>query len=166
MNTLASLAQSAILSVYGIVGLAALLYWALNVSKRRLTWIPNPTYVAVPLALVAIMTVPSVPRYRFESDGLAKIESSPWIRVVDKAKWGSLTEPLTLLSTPIGFFHLAMPDPQEAGTFREIFLRYSENPRIVISEPDCDDGTILRAEPDGAGTPPLHIYAIDADGSR
>jgi hypothetical protein len=152
MNMLAWFVQTVLFSVYGIVGSAALLYWVLGLTKRWATWIPDPTYVVVPLALVAIVTVPSIPRYRFESESLATIDASPWIRVVDKTKWGSLTEPLTLLRTPVGFFHLFMPDPMEAGNYREIILRYGEDPRVVLSEPDCTDGTVLRAEADGEGT--------------
>jgi len=41
--------------------------------------------------------------------------------------------------------------PVPTGGFREVLLRYEEEPRISMSEPDCSDKTILYSGPDSEG---------------
>jgi len=64
-----------------------------------------------------------------------------------KTKWGDLTEPLTWFNAPVGSIYAVMPNSPMEGGFRELLLRYEEQPHVTMSEPDCTDHTILRAEP-------------------
>ncbi len=107
--------------------------------------------IAVPIFLICLFTLPSIPRYQFEREALSKIEGKDWIRVIDKTKWGSLTEPLTFIKAPVGSIFIVMPNSPIEGGFREVLMRYKEKPRVRMSDPDCTDHTILYSEPDSNG---------------
>jgi hypothetical protein len=112
---------------------------------------PNPAVIAVPAFLVALFTLPSIPRYQFESESLSEIEGKAWIRVINKTKWGSLTEPLTWFYAPVGSIFVVMPNSPIEGGYREVLTRYEEEPRVRMSDPDCTDHTIMYSEPDSEG---------------
>jgi hypothetical protein len=82
---------------------------------------------------------------------MSKIEGKDWIRVVDKTKWGSLTEPLTWIRTPVGSVTMIMPNSPIEGGYREVIMRYKEQPIISMVEPDCNDLNIWYAQPDKKG---------------
>ena len=46
---------------------------------------------------------------------------------------------------------MVMPNSPIEGGFREILLRYEEDPRITMSDPDCSDKKIFYSEPDSEG---------------
>src|SRR2546426_7569267 len=102
MNLLASvLTWLFVKTIYGVVGVAALVYVALRALRKTFPRLPEPAFIAAPLFLIGLFTLPSLSRYQFELDTLAKIEGKGWIRVVNRAKWGSLTEPLTWFRAPL-----------------------------------------------------------------
>ena len=138
-------------TTYGIIGIAALIYFAAQAARKLVPAFPNPFAVATLAFVVGACTLPSIPRYRFESQALAEISGKPWIRVINQTKWGSFTEPLTFFKAPIGSMLVVMPNSPIEGGYREILMRYEEETRVSMTEPDCTDKTIFRSEPDKNG---------------
>lgn len=138
-------------SILGIAVITAAVYFLGMGIKKVFPKAPNPGTLAGLTFVFTIFTVPSLPRYQFESDSLAQIEGKEWIRVISKTNWASLTEPLTWFRAPVGSIFMVMPNSPIEGGFREVLLRYEEEPRISMSEPDCTEKTILYSEPDGEG---------------
>lgn len=138
-------------TIYGVVGIAAAVYVVLIVLKKAFPRLPEPAFIAVPVFLIGLFTVPSLPRYQFERDVMAKIEGKDWVRVVNKTHWGSLTEPLTWLRTPVGSVTIIMPNSPIEGGFRQVTMRYEEETRVSMVYPDCSTLTILYSRPDKEG---------------
>ena len=138
-------------SIYGIAVIAAAVYFITFGIKKIIPETPNPGVLAGIAFVIALFTLPSLPRYQFESDSLSQIEGKEWIRVINKTKWGSITEPLTWFHAPVGSIFMVMPNSPIEGGYREVLLRYEEKPRITMSDPDCTEKTILYSEPDGEG---------------
>ncbi len=138
-------------SIYGIAVIAVAVYFLAVGIKKIIPKSPNPAALAALAFFAALFTLPSLPRYQFESKSLSKIEGKKWIRVINKTNWGSLTEPLTWFRVPVGSIFMVMPNSPIEGGYREVLLRYEEEPRISMSEPDCAEKTILYSEPDGEG---------------
>jgi hypothetical protein len=61
-------------TIYGIIGVGALLYLVLKALKKWVPSIPEPMYVVIPIVLVGMFTLPSIPCYQFERETLAKVE--------------------------------------------------------------------------------------------
>lgn len=138
-------------SIYGTVIIAAVTYGVFWAVRRAIPKMPNPAIFAVVVGLLGLFTLPSVPRYQFERKVASQIEGKAWIRVVNRTKWGDLTEPLTLVATPVGSFTLVMPNDPITGGYREVVMRYGEEPMVSMVEPDCKDFTVLYARPDPEG---------------
>jgi hypothetical protein len=138
-------------TIYGVAAVAALVYLALRALRKTFPSLPQPAFLAVPVFVIGILTLPSVPRYQFERETLARIEGKGWIRIVNRTNWGSLTEPLTWLRAPLGSITIVMPNSPIEGGFRQVTMRYEETPVVSIVEPDCADSTISRSRPDQAG---------------
>jgi len=131
-------------SIYGIAIVAAAVFLLSVGIKKIYSKFPNPVILAALAFFVALFTLPSLPRYQFESESLSQIEGKDWIRVINKTSWGSLTEPLTWFRTPVGSIFMVMPDDLIQNGYREVLLRYEEEPRIAMSKPYCRDSTILQ----------------------
>ncbi len=138
-------------SIYGIAVIAAFVYFVAFGINKIITKGPNPGVLAGLAFLIALFTLPSLPRYQFETESLSQIEGKEWIRVINKTQWGSLTEPLTWFNAPIDSIFMVMPNSPIEGGFREVLIRYEEEPRITMSDPDCSDKTIHYSEPDSEG---------------
>jgi len=139
-------------SIIGILIVAAAVYFVAAGIKRFVTKFPNPGVLAALVFFAGIFTVPSVPRYQFEKEALSQIEGKEWIGVINKTNWGSLMEPLTWFRAPVGSIFMVMPNsPIEEDRYREILLRYKKEPRIRISDTDCQERTIMYSEPDNEG---------------
>jgi hypothetical protein len=139
-------------TIHGIGAITVAVYGVFVALRKALPKLPHPAVIAGPVFLIALFTVASVPRYQFERDTMAKIEGKDWIHVVDKTKWGSLTEPLTWVRTPVGAVTIIMPNsPIDEGVFRQVTMRYEEKTRVFIVEPDCSALTIIYASPDKDG---------------
>jgi hypothetical protein len=138
-------------SIYGILAAAAAAYCLAYGLKRLVPSCPDPFIPAAQVFVVALCTVPSIPRYLFERKTLADIERKHWIRIVNTTRVGDLTEPLTWYWTPIGSFFLVMPDDPIQGGFRELLLQFDEDSQVRIVDPDCADKTIMVSAPDNDG---------------
>lgn len=138
-------------SIYGIVVIAAAVYFIALGIKKIIPKSPNPGVLAAIAFVIALFTLPSLPRYQFESEALSQIEGKEWIRIINKTKWGSLTEPLTWFHAPVGSIFMVMPNSPIEGGYREVLLRYEEKPRITMSDPDCSEKTIHYSEPNSEG---------------
>lgn len=131
-------------TIVGSVIIGAIIYGVAHVLKAVLPKIPNPAFLAIPATLLAIFTLPSIPRYQFEARVLHEIGGKPWLRVTNRTQWGDLTEPLTWFRTPIGALTVVMPDEAPGSDrFREIIFRYGESSIVSLVEPDCEDVLIL-----------------------
>lgn len=138
-------------SIYGIAAITAVSYFIALGLKKIFPKSLDPGAIAVIFFFVALLTIPSIPRYKFESNSLSSIEGKDWIRVINKTKWGDLLEPLTWFNAPTGSIYIVMPNNPIDGGFRDVLFRYEEKPRVRISDPDCSDKTISYSEPDGNG---------------
>lgn len=141
-------------TVYGIAAVAAIAYVVLKVAQKMIPKLPEPAYLVVPIFIIGLFTIPSIPRYQFEDDVLSLIEEKQWMRVVTTTKRGSLTEPLTWFRAPIESFTIIMPgsySPVVVGEYREVIMRFHEKQIVSIVEPFCDDHTIIYAQPDSEG---------------
>jgi len=138
-------------TIYGIAGIAVVIYVIMSALKKTIPKLPDPVFIAIPVFLIGLFTVPSIPRYRFEDDVMSKIEGKDWIRVVNKRKIGPLTEPLTLIKTPVGSVTIIIPNSPVEGGYREVVMRYKEEPIVSMVEPYCNDFTIIYAQPSKGG---------------
>jgi len=138
-------------SIFGAALIAAGLYFVAAGIKKLAPKFPNPFAISAIFFFVSIFTLPSIPRYEFEKEALSQIEGKGWIRVINKTKWGDITEPLTWFHAPVGSVFTVMPESPLEDSYREILLRYKEEPRIRLSEPDCQEKTIRYSEPDSEG---------------
>jgi len=138
-------------SIYGIGAIAAAAYFLANGLKKISPRFPDPFIPAVLVFVLALFTLPSIPRYQFEKDTLADMEGKAWVRVISTTKIGDLVEPLTWFHTPIGSFFLVMPNSPMEGGFREMLLQYDEEPQIRMTDPGCMDGSIFYSAPDKEG---------------
>lgn len=138
-------------SIYGAAALAVVAFLIAATLQRVFKSSPSPPAFAAITFFVAILLLPSWPRYQFENESTAQLYDKPYVRVINTTKWGAFTEPLTWVNAPIGSFYAVMPNPPKQGGFREIFLRYEEEPLHVMVEPNCAASTVLRAEPSADG---------------
>ncbi len=136
-------------SIYGGVLIIAAIYLLAKGLKKKVKRFPNPEVIGGIAFLLAVFTMPSIPRYTFERQTLADIEGKDWIRIVETTRWGGIAEPLTWVNTPIGAFHIVTPE-LEANTFRETVLRYDDDHRVRIVTIYCDEREISISMP-GAG---------------
>ena len=138
-------------SIYGIAAVAAVAYFLAFGLKKISPRLPDPFIPAALVFVLALCTLPSIPRYQFEKDTLADMEGKAWVRVISTTNVGDLTEPLTWFHAPIGSFFLVMPNSPIEGGFSELLLQYDEEPQIRMTDPDCMDGSILYSAPDKEG---------------
>jgi hypothetical protein len=93
MDTLASIARWVLFgSVYGLFGVAALIYFLLKLVKRKVPRFPEPALVVVPLFIIGLLVLPSIPRYEFERSALSQVIGKPWIRVINQTQWGEISQ--------------------------------------------------------------------------
>jgi len=138
-------------TIYGIIGVAAVVYLISRALRKVSPRLPEPAVLAGLVFVVGLATLPSIPRYQFQRETLAKIEGTEWLRVVSKAKWGSVTEPLTWVNAPLGSVTVVMPNPPTRGSFRQVTMRYEEEPSVSLVEADCAQFSITYAQPDKTG---------------
>lgn len=139
-------------SIFGIVGLSAALFYLLILAKAHVPFIPNPVVIVGPLLLLGLVTVPSIPRYQFESKVTKTISGVDWIRILNSTRVGSLIEPLTWFDAPMGSITIAQPEAPTVGGFRVINFRYNEETTVRNAEPECANSTIRWSSPDKTGT--------------
>ena len=170
-------------TIYGMLGVAILVYLLFRDLRKTFPRFPEPALVAGLVFLVGVGTLPSIPRYQFHNEMLKlmlRIENSG--RVASTSRWRSMTEPLTWVNPPIGAVTLIWPqtfhlvgDGQRVGLapfenrFNEWTMRYGEKPAESLVYADCVQSTIRYTRPDESGilrpvTPsPVKMVAREKD---
>lgn len=143
-------------TIYGIGALTFAVYGLSVLANKHIKKFPAPPIITALAFFLFLFTLPSYPRYKFESETLAQFEEREHFKLVNTAKWGDLIEPMTWLKTPIGFFHFVSPDPsayhpETGGSFKSIILRYEEAPIQELVDADCENKEISIYEPDEEG---------------
>ena len=151
-------------TIYGMLGVAILVYLLFRDLRKTFPRFPEPALVAGLVFLVGAGTLPSIPRFQFHNEMLKlmpQIEGSG--RVASTSSWRSMTEPLTWVNPPIGEVTLIWPqfhvvrDGQRISSahlenhFIEWTLRYGEERAESLVEIDCVQSTIRYTRPDKSG---------------
>jgi hypothetical protein len=153
VETLGSLVKGIMFgTIYGAAIFGGLIYLLFAGLKKVAPNSPSPGTMAAIAGILAIAILPSIPRYEFERHVLSMVEKSPWAKETNRAYWSDITEPLTLLITPVGAITITWPgSPVEGQVFHQITKRYGEADIRSSITPDCNDHTIRRAFPDDHG---------------
>ncbi len=153
-------------TIYGMLGVAILVYLLFRDLRKTFPRFPEPALVAGLVFLVGVGTLPSIPRYQFHNEMLElvlQIENDS-VRVASTSRWRSITEPLTWVNPPIGAVTTTwlqsshfVGDGQRIGLapfenrFYERTLRYGEKPAEALVYADCVQTTIRYARSDESG---------------
>jgi hypothetical protein len=142
--------------IYGMLGVAILVYLLFLDLRKTFPRFPEPALVAGLVFLVGVGTLPSVPRYRFDNEMLKWMipeteDSATW--VASASRWRSLTEPLTWVNPPIGAVTVIWPHtlPPFENRFHEWTKRYGEEQVDSLVDADCVQSTIRYTRPDESG---------------
>jgi hypothetical protein len=161
-------------TIYGMLGVAILVYLLFRDLRKTFPRFPKPTLVAGLVFLVGVGTLPSIPRYQFQNEmlkmmlrmedrGLGWRQPFVGARVASTSRWRSMTEPLTWVNPPIGAVTLIWPQshPVRDGQriswvpfknhFHEWTWRYGEDPAESVVDADCVQSTIRYTRPDESG---------------
>jgi energy-coupling factor transporter transmembrane protein EcfT len=143
-------------NIYGFIPILGLIYALFFLLKKVFKKLPNPVYFVVLTFIVCIFTIPSIPRYTFENGVISKYKNAGEYKLVDSANWGAIVEPITLINTPIGFFHFVSPSSlsflgdvksnKEKG-YRSQIYRYNEPVITQIIDANCANMKISISEP-------------------
>ncbi len=159
-------------TIYGMLGVAILVYLLFRDLRKTFPRFPEPALVAGLVFLVGVGTLPSIPRYQFQNEMLKlmlRIEDSD--RVASTSRWRSMTEPLTWVNPPIAAVTVISPHtlPPFENRFHEWTMRYGEEPAESLVDADCVRSTIRYTRPDESGilhpvTPsPVKMVARERD---
>jgi hypothetical protein len=147
-------------TIYGMLGVAILVYLLFRDLRKTFPRFPEPALVAGLVFLVGVGTLPSIPRYQFQNEMLKLMLGA---RVASTSRWSSMTEPLTWVNPPIGALTLISPHPYFVGDgqriglapfenrFYEWTMRYGEKPAESLVDADCVQSTIRYTRPDESG---------------
>jgi hypothetical protein len=145
-------------SVYGIALLLAPLFIVAYGASRLMGNSKAPFVVAAVIAVPGALLLPLLPRLAFERNAQQQVQRIPGIKLVDATRWADVTEPMTWFYAPFGHFRFARPEsPIEDitgpnRTFRELVLRYGDEPAVYIVSVFCNDRTFMLSAPDEEGT--------------
>jgi hypothetical protein len=169
--------------IYGMLGVAILVYLLFRDLRKTFPRFPEPALVAGLVFLVGVGTLPSIPRYQFHNEMLKWMpqteDSATWVASASRSR--SITEPLTWVNPPIGAVTLIWPQTQFVrdgqrlswlpfeNRFIESTSRYGEERAESAVDADCVQSTIRYMRPDESGvlrpmTPsPVKMVARDKD---
>ena len=152
-------------TIYGMLGVAILLYLLFRDLRKTFPRFPEPALVAGLVFLAGVGTLPSIPRYQFHNEMLKLTsrneDSAGW--VASTSRWRSMTEPLTWVNPPIGAVTFIWPQSHRVrdgqrislvpfeNHFYELTFRYGEKPAESAVDTDCVQSTIRYARPDETG---------------
>ena len=143
-------------NIYGFIPILAVVYAMFFLLRKLFKKLPHPGIFVGISFFICLFTIPSMPRYTFENDILSKYKNAGEYKLVNSANWGALVEPITLIKTPIGFFHFVSPiqhsswknfQEKEVREYRSQIHRYSEPTISQLIDADCSDNTISISEP-------------------
>lgn len=146
--------------IFGTFFLAAIAY-----GIAKLVKIPLPEAAAAIAFLLALFTLPTYPRYKFEQDTYAELAKHPEYRIAQTTHWGSFSEPLTWFRSFMGHFRAVAPDPvagdEEEGmaAFRQIVFRYGEQPQQWMHFVFCNENRMSSSMRDSSGE--FHLTSRD-----
>jgi len=159
-------------TIYGMLGVAVLVYLLFRDLRKTFPRFPEPALVAGLVFLVGISTLPSIPRYQFHNEML-KLTLAVDDRggVASTSRWRSMTEPLTWVNPPIGAVTVIWPQRwlENRPVFYESTRRYGEQWAESVVDADCVQSTIRYTRPDKSGilrpvTPsPVKMVAREKD---
>lgn len=151
-------------TTYGIFLLCLPIYGMARAVKKVFKAAPDPSVITVLAGVVLFLTMPSIPRYQFQAEGLRMAQEHPEYKLAWTFRYGDILEPLTLVNAPIGFFKFVNPDPLtyqpgEGGEFHAVVLRYKEDRQQMIVHASCQDKTMSISRPDSSG-----VYRYTTEG--
>ena len=160
-------------TIYGMLGVAVLVYLLFRDLRKTSPRFPKPALIAGLVFLVGAGTLPSIPRYQFHKEMLElTLQTDDRFSVVaSTTRRRSMTEPLTWVNPPIGAATVIWPQmwPRFENRFFERTRRYGEQPAESVVEADCVQSTIRYTQPDESGilrpvTPsPVRMVARERD---
>ena len=170
-------------TIYGMLGVAILVYLLFRDLRKTFPRFPEPALAAGLVFLLGVVTLPSIPRLQFHNEMLKltlRIEGGGGVS--STSSWRSVTEPLTWVNPPIGAVTATWPQtlrqtggPQTPkltlfeNRFYEWTTRYGEKPAESLVDADCVQSTIRYTRPDESGvlrpvTPsPVKMVAREKD---
>ncbi len=144
-------------NIFGFIPILAGVYAGFFLLRKLFTRLPDPAVFVGVSFFICLVTVPSIPRYIFEEEILSKYKNAGEFKLVNSANWGAIVEPITLVKTPIGFFHFVSPispystwenfKKKEVREYRSQIYRYSEPSITQLVDVDCSNNTISVSEP-------------------
>lgn len=158
-------------TIYGMLGVAILVYLLFRDLRKTFPRFPAPALVAGLVFLVGAGTLPSIPRYQFHNEMLKLMPQSDdkdrVSRVASTSRWRSMTEPLTWVNPPIDAVTLVSPQtfPPWTGVVENWFhestilygekwadsLLYGEKWADSLVYADCVQSNIRYIRPDESG---------------
>jgi len=142
-------------TIYGMLGVAILIYLLFRDLRRTFPRLPGPALLAGLVFLVGAGTLPSIPRYQFHNEmvKLTADDRDGVSRVASTSRWRSMTEPLTWVNPPIGAVTVIWPQmsPRFENRFFESTRRYGEQWTESLVDADCVQSTIRYTRPDESG---------------
>lgn len=152
-------------TIYGMLGVAILVYLLFRDLRKTFPRFPAPALVAGLVFLVGAGTLPSIPRYQFHNEmlkGMLGIENHGRVRVASTSRWRSMTEPLTWVNPPIDAVTFVSHQTfHQRNWFHETTILYGEKwadsllygkkwaDSLVYA--DCVQSTIRYVRPDESG---------------
>jgi len=152
-------------TIYGMLGVAILLYLLFRDLRKTFPRFPEPALVAGLVFLAGVGILPSIPRYQFHNEMLRLMprneDSAAWVASTSRSR--SMTEPLTWVNPPIGAVTLIWPQSRHVrdgqrisgapleNHFYEWTWRYGERPAESTVETDCVQSTIRYMRTDESG---------------
>ena len=150
-------------TIYGMLGVAILVYLLFRDLRKTFPRFPEPALVAGLVFLVGAGTLPSIPRYQFHNEMVkltARSDDRDRVsRVASTSRWRSMTEPLTWVNPPIDAVTLVSPQTfhQRTGVapfenwFHESTILYGEKWADSLVYADCVQSTIRYVRADESG---------------
>jgi len=140
-------------SIFLFLPIAAVIYGVFFLLRKRFNKLPHPGVFAAISFVVYLLSIASVPRYTFEHEVTASFENTASeFKLVNTAKWGAIVEPITLIITPIGFFHFVSPialsetwdnfQRKKIRSYRSEIHRFSEKPIRKWVNVNCSENLI------------------------
>ena len=138
-------------TIYGMLGVAVLVYLLFRDLRKTSPRFPKPALIAVLVFLVGVGTLPSIPRYQFHNEMLKLTlqTDNRATSVASTSRWRSMTEPLTWVNPPIGAVTVIYPLmwPRFENRFFESTRRYGEQWADSVVDADCVQSTIRYTRP-------------------
>ena len=149
--------QLASQSIYWLAPLFISIYIFFTVLNKLGVKILSPTTATIIFGLLAFITFPTIPKYKFESDVRAEFENASEFKLVYTSSAVSMTEILAFFSFPTTYFQYVAPmGPPSAepylfnsasNKFQEFTYEYGKEPKLRMIDARCNNYFIGFIEP-------------------